>query len=229
MSSQPIEGFILQSIKFQDYDQIATVFTPNYGIIKVMIKGAFRPKNNKKSLTATLAHIEMICRQGRGELWNCYEVSTLNFHFKLRERIESLEAALDMAQALLSSQASSKAALELYQLFKFYLEKLPICPYPLTFSSSFRLKILRYEGLFNIQPFCANCQERLEDYHLFSGESFCHKHAPHYSLVITQAIVDLFNHLAFGLSFSELSQLKIDSKTLQQVRLIFTQGLNLIN
>ena len=134
------EGIILQATKFQDFDQIITVFTPGDGILKFMVKGALNPKQGKAALTTPLSRVELIYLQGKSELYSCREISMLNNHLSLRENVVLMEAAFDLLQAIRSTQLPHKPAPELYKLLLIYLEKLPLIPDPKILSTSFRLK-----------------------------------------------------------------------------------------
>jgi DNA repair protein RecO (recombination protein O) len=145
MTAKRAEGIILQTLKYQDYDQIATVFTMDHGILKFFVKGAYRSQNGKN--TSPLARAEFIYTQGKSTLYNCKEVSLLNTYLNLRNNLTHLEAGIDLLKAVLESQMESKPAPELYKLLIMYLEKIPVIPDPWVLAASFLLKILRHDGL----------------------------------------------------------------------------------
>lgn len=148
------EGVILQTINFQDYDQIISLFTENEGIIKLVVKGARHSKRHQGANIAPLAHAEVVYAKGRSELYQCREITILHPHLNLRNNLPVLTAACDMLQALLSSQQVHEPAPALYALLNYYLDKISAINDPHIFSASFRLKILRHEGLLD-----ENCHE----------------------------------------------------------------------
>lgn len=160
MQTRRTEGIILQATKFQDFDQIVTLFTPEEGILRFMVKGALNPKLGKAALTAPLSRAEFIYSQGKSELYPCREISMLNSHLNLRENVLIMEAAFDFLQAIRATQLPHKAAPDLYKLLLIYLEKLPLIPDPKVLSTSFRLKTLRHEGLLNLSTTPFSEEER---------------------------------------------------------------------
>lgn len=151
MQTVRTEGIILQALKFQDFDQIVTLFTPNDGILKFMVKGALNPKQGKAALTMPLSRAEFIYSQGKSELYSCREISMLNSHLAVRDNILTLEASFDILTAIRYTQLPHKPAPDLYKLLLIYLEKMTLVADPKVLSASFRLKTLRHEGLLNLE------------------------------------------------------------------------------
>lgn len=144
------EGVILKAAPFRDYDQILTVFTLDCGVAQFLVKGASRPKRYSNVSPTPLMHAEFVYTQGRSDLWQCQEMPLINAHLKLRQSLPALEAACDMAHAILLSQMPHIAAPNLFHLFNSYLTKIPDVQDPFLLSASFQLKILRHDGLLNI-------------------------------------------------------------------------------
>jgi DNA repair protein RecO (recombination protein O) len=179
-----LQGIVLQSLKFKDYDQILTVFTRENGLIKLFVKGAYNLKQGKAPV-ATLTQIECIYTQRQSSLYTCQELSTVNYYLDLRNSYQCLESACTIAKAILDSQPEHKPAPLLYDLFVAYLNRLPSTPNPSTLESSFLLKTLRYEGLLGLTPHCNICQDDLTEHYLYHGESFCKTHAPPHSIQLS--------------------------------------------
>jgi DNA repair protein RecO (recombination protein O) len=161
MQTHRTEGIILQATRFQDFDQIVTLFTPGEGLVKFMVKGALNPKLGKAALTAPFSRVECVYTKGKSELYSCREISMLNAHLSLRENVLVMEASFDLLQAIYATQLPCKPAPELYKLLLIYLEKLPLIPDPKVLAASFRLKTLRHEGLLTLETFGENERELL--------------------------------------------------------------------
>lgn len=144
-----VEGIITRASPFGENDRILSLFTPEYGLIKLYVKGAYLSSKNKGSSTNPLNIVEAVCTQGRSELYSCYQIEAINQQISLRQNIDVLEAACDMLNTINTTQLPGKAALKLYQLLLIYLKALPNITQPLILSTSFRLKTLRSEGLLN--------------------------------------------------------------------------------
>jgi DNA repair protein RecO (recombination protein O) len=140
-----IEGVVLQVLKFNDFDQIATLFTPERGLIKIIIKNGYRGKG--KWILTPFMQAEFVLWQGRSEILSCSEFSVKNNRLALRESLSRLEAASDMAKVVQMSQWVNKADPELYVMFTRFLDRIPNVGDSTSLMAAFRLKILYHEGL----------------------------------------------------------------------------------
>lgn len=204
MDTQRTEGIILQAINFQDYDQILTVFSREEGMLKFIFKGANSPKRTKGAVTSPLTRAEFVYTKGKGDLYNCREVSIINQYLSLRQNLTYLEAACDLVLTLQKTQLTHKPAPDLYALLVSYLEKIPVTKDPRVLSASFRLKLLRHEGLYGFEEGCTACQTPLSTFYIARGETFCKMHAPPKAIVFDKEEAAIITHLAFSRSLSQL-------------------------
>jgi DNA repair protein RecO len=144
------EGVIVSAFAFKDYDRIITLFTPEAGLIKLVVKGAFSAKQGKGNSTAPLTHVETIYTEGRGELCSCREINVLNHFLGLRQQLLTLQAACNILQAIAATQQPGKSSPGLYQLLIAYLYQLQTATDPRAITASFQLKTLRHEGILNL-------------------------------------------------------------------------------
>lgn len=208
MNTYRTEGIVLKSIPFQDYDRILTLFTPHAGIIKLIIKGANKPNSSAYSVNL-LTRAEFMLTKGKSDLFKCGEVSVVNYHLAIRDSFERLEAACDMSQAILSTQFEHAPATDLYKLYLLYLENIATIGHPDLLSTSFRLKLLRHEGLFDIGENCAICQTSLKTFHLAGGETFCEQHAPSHQIHFSAEEIIVVAKLAYCKTFAQLSEIEL--------------------
>jgi len=165
MQKVQAEGIITKASPAGENDRILSLFTPDHGLVKLYVKGAYLSNKSKGSSTNPLNIVEAIYTQGRSDLCSCYQIDVINPQIELRKNLEILEAACDMLNAINATQLPGKAAQKLYQLLIYYLKMLPKIGSPLTISSSFRLKTLRHEGLLNdsrLFPMSAEEQQLIE-------------------------------------------------------------------
>lgn len=200
-------GIVLHSIKYRDYDQIVTLFTREEGLIQLLVKRAYTKAQGFGNQTALFVEAHHIYTKGRGDLYISKEISPLSFHLELRQSTACLEAAVQLAKTILHSQMPAKACPSLYELFLFYLKAVAKFPLATRLVASFRLKLLRYEGLFGVTPQCALCQESLHAHYLYQGESFCEQHAPPGAIFLSLEEAAAFYTLAFSRSLVELESL----------------------
>lgn len=215
------EGIILNGVKFQDYDQIITIFTPSEGILKLIVKGGLRV--GKENLTSPFTRAEFIYIRKKSELCTCKEISLLHQHLSLRKDIDTLEAASELLQAIIATQMPQKMAPEIYQLLASYLEKLPHTSSPFTLATSFKLKVLRYEGLLHLKSHCSSCHIPLNAKSLFEGETYCFEHAPPSSLDFTEEEALFLDCLALARSYGELFLTTPDPLFHQKVKRLFLE------
>jgi len=221
-----IEGIVLNALAFQDYDRILTLFTPTEGIVKLFVNRAFSSKKGKGSTTAPLLLIESVCAKGRGEFYTSREIEVIDHYLGLRERLETLNAACDMLQAVLMTQMPGKASLELYQLLSIFLKRLPQAKDPRAISCCFRIKSLLYEGLYKTPTVCSLCSQPLESVCTVVGhETFCPRHAPANGLVLEPEERILLDALAFCREFSSLATLVLPIDFSAKVEKFFHESL----
>lgn len=220
------EGIILHSLNYGDHDQIVTVFSNDQGVLKFIVKRAQSKKNSNGALTAPLTKAEFIFTRGRGEIFKCSEISSINQHLQLRSSWEHLSSAGDMAKAILETQMPQKPAPTLYSLMQRYLDKIPASTDPKAMSSSFRLKILSHDGLFHLTPACRTCGCALEEQHLAQGQSFCSLHAPEWSIQFTEVEMETLLLLTFCRSLHVLTLTSLSTEMQTKILQLFKSCLH---
>ncbi len=142
------EGIILHALPFQDHKRLLTVFTKEFGMVKLVAKAGQAGID-----PLTRAEFSFNLKPGK-DMANCREMTVMNYHYRLRKNLEWLRSGCDMAYAIKTSQIESTPAPLLYDLVVRYLEKIPVVADPKTLAASFYLKVLRHEGLadFEMEP-----------------------------------------------------------------------------
>lgn len=228
MEKLKTEGIITHAIPFRNYDCILTVFTPMEGLVKLFFRGAYSSKKGKGSGTTTpLSVVEIVYIKGRGDLDSCVEISVINHNLALRHRLSTLENACEILQTISRTQQPGKAAPELYQLLIAYLNKLPLVSDPLVITSSFRLKLLRYEGLLPQFSHCCVCTTALRDTWIHENEAFCLEHTPSEALSFTQNERGFMEHLAFCRDFTLFAGLNITALLSKKITSLFDSSITI--
>jgi DNA repair protein RecO (recombination protein O) len=223
------EGIVLQTLNFQDYDRILTVFSQNEGIIKLIVKGANRVKQRGGVITAPLTHLEILYAKSKGELLKCHSLTLLNANLDLRKNLACLEAACEMTQAVLQSQFPNAPAPALYALLQAYLDKIPGMQDPNLLVASFYLKLLRHDGMLKITPLgsvCSACGLPLTDQSLSGGESYCLKHAPLNSLFFSEEEISYIILLGYCQTYQQLADITLSTEFLAKLNKFFTEHLH---
>lgn len=140
------EGLVLRSLDFRDRQKILTLFTENFGMISLIVKGIHRKSSHLLTLTSPFTRGEYLFRVGKSHLFAFKDGTPLATNHALRANLTHIEAATALVKALLDSQLPEKPAPALYQLTKTYLEILPDFEEPNSLIASFLLKLLKHEG-----------------------------------------------------------------------------------
>jgi DNA repair protein RecO (recombination protein O) len=219
------EGVVVNAIPFRNYDCILTLFTPNEGLIKFFFRGAYSSKKGNGSGTTTpLSVVEIVYTKGRGDLYSCVEIGVINHNLALRQNLGVLEAACEMLQTISTTQQPGKTAPELYQLLLMYLNKLPLVPSPQAIVGSFRLKLMRYEGMLALLSHCCACAQLLNDTWIHENEAFCRAHTPAEALSLTREERGQVEQLAFSRDFAVLANVSITALLSQKICRLFNES-----
>lgn len=212
------EGIILNTLLYRDYDVIATVFSRDYGIIKLFIKSSLK-KNG--GFIEELTRAEFVYTASKSELMPCQEITLVQSSLRLRQQLGPLEAACDMLMAIQKSQYPLKPAPKIYQLMTNYLIQLPTFSNPEALRASFKLKLLRHEGLFTLQHNCKSCEKELHAYTFCHGAFFCSEHAPESGLHFSREEADILILLGFSQDYAQLNLASISSYFQTKINTLF--------
>lgn len=219
------EGIVVRSADYKERERIITVFTPNAGLISLIVKYISRRKPNFLSLSTPFCQGEFIFRRGKSELFRFHDGTVLDEMLILRSRLNHLQAAGNMTQSVLLSQMPGKAAPQLYSLFLAYMKHVPYFEDASILTASLDLKILKYEGLLALTRSCSVCQS-LPVHYLWHGECFCASHAPHQAAhSLSPDEWHLLEELLLAKSFERLKDLKIEPDLLAKIRSFFKESL----
>jgi len=149
MKENKCEGIVLKSYAFKETERILHLFTPDQGIIHLIVKHLSPKKPQRVNLATPLCQGQYLYRQGKSDLYSFIDGSILDMHLPLRQSLEKLTIGGKMLQAIHDSQMPEKPAPKLYQLLSAYLKKLPLAP--VAIWTSFQLKLLKHEGLISFE------------------------------------------------------------------------------
>ena len=222
------EGIILRATPFRDHDNILTLFTPEAGIIKLMLFGSRSKRQNRQGLSMPLTKVEAIYRENSGEIFTCKELALIDPYSHLRQDLNFLEPACDLLQTVCCSQLTGKPAPLLYALLSSFLDKIPQALSPLALLVSFRLKLLFHEGLATFPFYCASCGELLlTEAYTSRAEGFCIHHRQGASLVWSQHHLEQIYRLVSSQSYREICAEEVNQQLSLQVAHFFNESINM--
>src|SRR5580704_13507890 len=94
------EAIVLRSIRYGEADRILHLYTPGYGRLGAIAKGARRARSRFGARLEPFFQIGVVLHEGRGDLYTVTGVDTIDAHAGLRESAEALDAAARACDAV---------------------------------------------------------------------------------------------------------------------------------
>jgi len=156
------EVIVLRSIRYGEADRILHLYSQDHGRLGAIAKGVRRVKSRLGGRLEPFARVNLILRQGRGDLCTVTGADTVHAHPALRERRASLERATQACDAVLRLLDSSDPNRPAYNLLAHELALLDADPDAAVRSQAlaFRMKLLLAAGFAPELASCASCGER---------------------------------------------------------------------
>ena len=155
------EAVVLRSLRYGEADRILHLYSRERGRIGAIAKGARRVKSRLGGRLEPLSRVNLVLRQGRGDLCTITAVDTVDAHPSLRERWASLERATQACDAVLRLLDSEEPNEPAYNLLCRELNLLDRDGAAATraHALAFRLKLLLAAGFAPELAGCAACGE----------------------------------------------------------------------
>ena len=156
------EAVVLRSIRYGEADRILHLYSRDRGRVGAIAKGARRVKSRLGGRLEPMARVNLILREGRGDLCTVTGVDTVDAHPGLRERWASLERGTQACDAVLRLLDSTDPNPPAYNLLCRELQLLDRDAAAATraHALAFRLKLLLAAGFAPELGACAACGER---------------------------------------------------------------------
>jgi DNA repair protein RecO (recombination protein O) len=211
------EGIVLKTIPIRDHEQMVTLFTPDAGLVKII------HRERGRALCRPLTRVELQYKEKRGEIFSSYGIQVIDVFSALSQELSYIESSCDCIHAILTSQCMGKGAPLLYQLFYYYLKRMADAADPWVLAASFRLKLLRHEGIASFPFVCAVCQEVcIDSAYVFGCEVWCKKDAPRHAILWEKEELESCYLLANSQNFHEIRGETISKENLKKISLFFT-------
>jgi DNA repair protein RecO (recombination protein O) len=157
------EAVVLRSIRYGEADRILHLYSARRGRIGAIAKGARKPRSRFGGRLEPFFRLDMLLREGRGELLTVTGASTVDGYPRLRSSGAALGAAARACDAVLRLLDSAEPNPPAYNLLCRYLALLDDPGSPraaaLETALSFRLKLALAAGFFPELAACARCGE----------------------------------------------------------------------
>jgi DNA repair protein RecO (recombination protein O) len=155
------EAIVLRSIRYGEADRILHLYTPGYGRLSAIAKGARRARSRFGARLEPFFHIRAILHEGRSDLHTVTGVDTIAAHAGLRDHAATLDAAARACDAVARLFETPEPHPEVFRLLANELALLDantVNARPAT-GLAFRLKLLLAAGIVPQLASCAGCGE----------------------------------------------------------------------
>ncbi len=146
-------------MKYGEADRILHVFTPDAGRRSVIARGARRQKSKLGGRLEPPSRVDLQLHEGRGDIATVTGVATVAAYPRLRERLDSIDAALHACDDVDRLFGPGEAHPAAYHLLANHLGQLDADAAAATATRqlAFRLKLLLGAGLAPQLTACASC------------------------------------------------------------------------
>jgi len=165
------EAIVLRSIRYGEADRILHLYTPGFGRMGAIAKGARRARSRFGARLEPFFQIKVVLHEGRGDLYTVTAVDTVEAHGGLRDSAAALDAAARACDAVARLFETDEPHPEVFALLANQLTLLDSTPahpahpaHPAAArpegALAFRLKLLLAAGIVPQLGSCASCGER---------------------------------------------------------------------
>ena len=164
------EAIVLRSIRYGEADRILHLYTPGYGRVSAIAKGARRARSRFGARLEPFFHIRAVLHEGRSDLLTVTAVDTVASHGGLRDHAATLDAAARACDAVLRLFETGDPHPAVFRLLANHLGLLhsDAAQARTETGLAFRLKLLLAAGIVPQLAACAVCGET-EHLNGFSG------------------------------------------------------------
>lgn len=214
----------MRAVPYQDNHHIVSAFTKEGGIVRLFVRGTLRSRRASHALCTPLVLAELVMREGKGGLFSLKEGNVVDPHTGLRADYGRLDAAGQMAGALLALLWPGKPAPSLFTLSARYLKAMEGAAHPDALLASFLCKVLKHEGLWVAPLNCAGCEAPLASCAAIRSETLCARCAPVGGVELGEEEREALVRLTESRRFEEIDH-PLPETLPQKVSLIFKSSL----
>jgi DNA repair protein RecO (recombination protein O) len=174
------EALVLHSMRWSESSKIIQLFTAERGLMKVIARGALRPKSSFRGVLENLNHVEIVAgiKETR-DLQIVSQVEMLNTFSDLREDLEGTAVAYAMAELLRKFLHENEAS---HQIFRFTIQTMEILNrsqlnHPIVYLIRYVFFLSDYLGFGWDMESCRNCGQTPDKFpvrtDVVNGSVFC--------------------------------------------------------
>jgi DNA repair protein RecO (recombination protein O) len=221
MSISKTEAIVLKGLNYGDTSKIFTLYSKDFGKIKVIVKGYRNPKNKKSGSLGTFFYVQIVFyKKSSSEIHLLSQSEILHPFLKLSKDLDRFAFASAVAELLNRFITQEEPNEKLFSLvLKTFqaIETFPVEKLPVLFWS-FALKFSQFLGYQPNFKNCVSCNKKIENTNiLFSPEkggiicSICASRFGFYFMKLTKEEVNLIRNLS-SFPMAELEHLTYPGK-----------------
>ena len=231
MSLQKTDAVVLKSQKQGETSKIVTLYSKDYGILKLIAKGARGPKSRFLGSLDLLNHIGVVFyhKESR-DLQLLSQADIIDPYSRIKLDLQKLSLAMVAAEMMLRSQHDHDPQPNLYHLLLAFLHKLENAKQALNVIFFwYQLRFLRWNGFRPNLKNCLACQRQLGNeqkvsFLIHKGGWLCGKcqQTTGLSMMIRRETLIILNRIDMA-GLSHLEQLDMKADQLAECRLLLNK------
>ena len=165
MSSLPrslrVEAVVLRHSDWGEADRMLTIFTRELGKLRVVAKGARRPRSRKAGHLEPFTRVALLLARGR-EIWIVTQAETLDAYLPVRDDLERTGYAAYVAELLDRFTYEEGENSSLYRLFVEALERVSTLEDPVPAIRYYEIRLLDLLGFRPELFHCVQCGNEIQ-------------------------------------------------------------------
>lgn len=159
--SQRVEAVVLRHSDWGEADRLLTIFTRELGKLRVVAKGARRPRSRKAGHLEPFTRVALLLARGR-EIWIVTQAETLDAYLPVREDLERTAYAAYVAELLDRFTYEEGEHASLYRLFVEALERVATLDDPVPAIRYYEIRLLDLLGFRPELFHCVQCGSEIK-------------------------------------------------------------------
>lgn len=138
-------GLVLKQLNFGEADRLLTIFTREFGLIRLLAKGVRKTTSRKSGHLELFSHVKLACVKGKN-LDLIIEADLLNNFFTLRQNLNRVRIAYLFSELVNELSAENQEHEDVYQLLVSTLTQLNSPAAPANLILNFEKSLLKILG-----------------------------------------------------------------------------------
>jgi len=159
--SQRVEAVVLRHSDWGEADRMLTIFTRELGKLRVVAKGARRPRSRKAGHLEPFTRVALLLARGR-EIWIVTQAETLDAYLPVRDDLERTGYAAYVAELLDRFTYEEGENSSLYRLFVEALERVAMLEDPVPAIRYYEIRLLDLLGFRPELFHCVQCGNEIQ-------------------------------------------------------------------